>query len=132
MSEQEKLTQALSQEKAASTLRGTLQQYGIPASVPLVVSFKMGDKAVETAKLSGSSVSVSATKSDKDIVTAVKESLNQVDGVGEIIDSMATKEGREPMTVTFKYGDKLDGEISVRAAWCCPCPNNPNKICCFC
>ncbi|MDJ0650580.1 MAG: hypothetical protein QNJ60_17955 [Xenococcaceae cyanobacterium MO_188.B19] len=132
MSEQKVLTDALAKSDIASTMRTTLQQYGIPATEPMTVSLKVGEKEVTTTKLAGLSSAVETTSSDKSIETAVKEVFSQVDEIDGLMEKMETKNGRTPVTVTFKHGENLDNEVVLAIDWCCPCPNNPGKPCCWC
>ena len=131
MNEQEILTQALAKEEVLSSMRTTLQQYGIPATEPMTVSLKVGEKEVETTKLAGLSTSVATEQTDKSIETAVKEVFSQVDEISGLMEKMETKNGKTPVTVTFKYGQNLDNEVVLAADWCCPCPN-PIRKCCWC
>ena len=131
MNEQEILTQALAKPDVASTMRTTLQQYGIPATEPMTVSFKVGEKEVTTTKLAGMSSAVETARSDKSIETAVKEVFSQVDEISGLMEKMATKNGRTPVTVTFKYGQNLDNPVALALDWCCPCPD-PTRPCCWC
>ena len=131
MNEQKVLTDALAKPDVVSNLRTTLQQYGIPATEPMTVSFKVGEKEVTTTKLAGLSSAVETAKSNKTIETAVKEVFGQVDGIDSLMETMATKNSKTPVTVTFKYGQNLDNEVGLAIDWCCPCPD-PSKICCWC
>ena len=131
MSEQKVLTDALAKSDVASTMRTALQQYGIPATEPMTVSLKVGEKEVTTTKLAGMSSAVETARSDKSIETAVKEVFSQVDEIDGLMEKMETKNSRTPVTVTFKYGQNLDNQVALALDWCCPCPEPP-KPCCWC
>ncbi len=134
MTEQEILTEALAKTDVLSSMRKTLQNHGIPSTEAMTVSFKFGGKEVETKKFPGMPNPVPTEKSDKDLKTAVRDLFNEAevqDGFMEKIGFSNSKEN-ETVTITFKYGEKLDNELVLTAGKCCPCPFNPHVPCCIC
>lgn len=133
MTEQEILTEALAKTDVLSSMRKTLQKYGIPSTEPMTVSFKFGGKEVETDKLSGMPTSVATEKSDKDLKTAVRDLFNEAevqDGFMEKI-GLSNLKDKETVTITFKPDQNLDKEVALTLNWCSPCPHDPSRDC-FC
>ncbi|MDJ0575165.1 MAG: hypothetical protein QNJ65_08365 [Xenococcaceae cyanobacterium MO_234.B1] len=133
MKEQEILTEALAKTDVLSSMRKTLQKYGIPSTEPMTVSFKFGGKEVETKKFPGMPTSVATEKSDKDLKTAVRDLFNEAevqDGFMEKI-GLSNLKDKETVTITFKPDQNLDKEVALTLNWCSPCPHDPSRDC-FC
>ncbi len=134
MNEQEILTEALAKADVLFGMRKMLQQYGIPCTEPMTVTLNFGEKAVETKKFPGMPNPMPMAISDEDMKTAILDFLNKADVMYGFMGQISSSSGKpkEPVTITFKYGDKLDNEVSVSANKCTPCPFNPYIPCCLC
>ena len=131
MTKQEILTKALAKIDVLFGMRKTLQKYGIPCTEPIIVSLKFGDKEVETKKFPGMPKPVRMESSEEDMKTVVTDLLNKAEVLYEFASTIGLSK-EQPVTVVFKYGEKLNNKIALALNWCCPCPLDPSKECCFC
>ena len=134
MNEQEILTEALAKADVLFGMRKMLQQYGVPCTETMTVTIDFGVKAVETKKFPGMAHPMPMEKSDEDMKTAILDFLNKADVMYGFIEKISPSSGqpKEPVTITFKYGDKLENEVALSANKCMPCPFNPYIPCCIC
>ncbi len=134
MTPQEILTEAIAKADVVFGMRKMLQQYGVPCTEPMTVTLNFAGNAVETKKFPGMANPMPMTISDEDMKTAVLDFLNKADVMYGFIEKISTSSGnpKEPVIITFKYGEKLDNQISLSAGKCTPCPFNPYIRCCLC
>ena len=134
MNSQEILTEALAKADVLFGMRKMLQQYGVPCSEPMTVTLNFTGNAVETKKFPGMPNQMPMAVSDEDLKTAVLDFLNKADVMYGFIEKISPSSGKakEPVTITIKYGEKLDNQIILSANKCTPCPFSPYVPCCFC
>ncbi|HHP7231346.1 MAG TPA: hypothetical protein ACFCUY_10875 [Xenococcaceae cyanobacterium] len=133
MQESEILTEALGKADMLFGMRKMLQQYGIPCTEPMVISLKFADKEIETKKFPRMPKPVKVASTEEDIKTAITDILNKANIMYDFIEKIGASKGKNPIKVSFKYGEALNNEVAITLDLCCfPCPLNPAVSCCFC